>query len=207
MVTEMSSPAKQRLQARSLLDKIKRITNYRLIVPIKRGKSDPKVMARGVALGIAAALTPLVGIQMLIVTAIWIVQKALFPQWKFNVFVALAWTWATNIITLPFVYYVFLLTGNLMLGRYKSHGSFDTFFNQFNVVLSQNLGFWESLWVQTEIIFIRWGEPMFIGCLPWLILGSWLGYVWCLKFMENREKRRLRRALLAKQKLPKSPKS
>ena len=99
-----------------MLRKLSRILKYRLLVPILRSNLPPVETARGVAVGLVSAMNPFVGIQMALVGAFWAFQKLVLPNWRFNLIAALAWTWVTNIFTVPIVYYVFLITGRLMLG-------------------------------------------------------------------------------------------
>ena len=61
------------------------------------------------------AMTPFFGIQMALVMGTWLVTKKIF-NWDFSIVNGLAWTWVTNVFTLLPVFYMFFLTGNLMLG-------------------------------------------------------------------------------------------
>ena len=90
-----------------MLRKLSRILKYRLLVPILRSNLPPVETARGVAVGLVSAMNPFVGIQMALVGAFWAFQKLVLPNWRFNLIAALAWTWVTNIFTVPIVYYVF----------------------------------------------------------------------------------------------------
>ena len=180
---------------------LNRIMRYRLVIPIARGRNDSLPTARGVAIGLLFALTPTVGIQMPIIAIIWGIMRWLRPTWRFNLIVALAWTWTTNVLTLPFVYYAYLATGKLILGYDDPFGGFEAFRTDLNAVLDMDIGIIESFWLYTVQIFENWGVPLFVGCVPWAIAGAWLGYVWCIKFMakfrehhrKQVERRRLRR--------------
>ena len=68
------------------------------MIPIKRSKHPPEYTARGVAIGIAWALTPSIGIQMVFCFITWLVAKKIF-KWDFSVLIAMAWTWTTNVVT------------------------------------------------------------------------------------------------------------
>ena len=109
-----------------MLRKLSRILKYRLLVPILRSNLPPVETARGVAVGLVSAMNPFVGIQMALVGAFWVFPKLVLPNWRFNLIAALAWTWATNIFTVPIVY-MFLITGRLMLGRWEEFLGFDEF--------------------------------------------------------------------------------
>ena len=119
-----------------MLRKLSRILKYRLLVPILRSNLPPVETARGVAVGLVSAMNPFVGIQMALVGAFWAFQKLVLPNWRFNLIAALAWTWVTNIFTVPIVYYVFLITGRLMLGRWEEFLGFDEFAKRLEGILS-----------------------------------------------------------------------
>ena len=93
-----------------MLFKLIRLFRYRLVIPILRSQSPPVETARGVLVGLVSAMNPFVGIQMALVGGFWAFQRCLLPKWKFNIIPALAWTWVTNVFTVPFVYYIFLIT-------------------------------------------------------------------------------------------------
>ncbi|MDS4071718.1 MAG: DUF2062 domain-containing protein, partial [Defluviicoccus sp.] len=91
-----------------------RLIHLRLIVPLKRSRHSPEFTARGTAIGLFWAFTPLVGIQMHLVFLTWLCMRP--TRWRFNLLVGVAWTWVTNVLTMWPCYYVFYVTGRLMLG-------------------------------------------------------------------------------------------
>lgn len=145
-----------------------------------RGRHSPEHAARGVSIGVLVAMTPTVGVQMPIVALLWFAVRAAFPVWDFNLIAALAWTWVTNIFTVPPVYYLFYLTGRLMMGVGGPGHGFDSFSAILEETLSADAGWFETLWIYTLGLFRRFGVPMFVGCLPWALLSAWLGYRWSL---------------------------
>ncbi|MDH3703197.1 MAG: DUF2062 domain-containing protein [Alphaproteobacteria bacterium] len=176
-----------------MLTKLRRLTRYRLIVPILRGKHSPEYTARGVFVGLFAAMTPTVGVQMPIVFTIWIVTRTLRPSWDFNVIVGMAWTWVTNIFTLAPIYYVFLVTGRIMLGHWDSLGGYDDFARMLAELLRTDVGWLETMWIYVVGIFEVWGVPMFLGSIPWALLCGWLGYRWSLRLILRFRARRAAR--------------
>jgi hypothetical protein len=101
MSNETPKPAA--LPKRSLWQRMVRLTTYRLLIPIKRARHAPEYGARGVMVGMAWAMTPLVGIQMYLVFMTWLIARRLF-RWNFSLIIGLAWTWTTNVITLFPIY-------------------------------------------------------------------------------------------------------
>lgn len=174
--------------------RIRRLILYRLIAPVLRARHPPEYTARGVLVGLLVALTPTVGVQMAIVALIWGALRALRPRWDFNVVAAMAWTWVTNVFTLGPVYYVFLVTGRLMLGADDPFSGYHAFSDRLAEALATHSGMLESLWAYTLALFRIWGLPMFVGSIPWALLGGWLGYRWTLRLIVQFRERRLRRA-------------
>jgi hypothetical protein len=181
--------------ARGPMTNLGRLTRYRLIIPLKRGQMPPEHVARGVAVGLAVAFTPTVGIQLIAVFGIWALARAIATRFQFHLVAALAWVWVTNIFTIGPIYYTFLLTGQLMLGRFDELGSigFGTFTAQLTDVVNADSSFLEGLWIGTLTLFKVWGLPLFIGSIPWAVGTAWVGYVWSrrfiIRFREARQKR------------------
>jgi uncharacterized protein (DUF2062 family) len=176
-----------------------RMLRYRLLIPIQRGQNLPVVTARGVLVGMICAMTPLVGIQMAMVASVWVVQRVVAPDWRFSVVVAMAMTWVTNVFTLPPLYYLFLVTGRIMLGHWEESLGFSAFAGKLDKILSIDGG---GLAAVREITFAMvelWGLPMFLGCVPWAALCGWLGYLWSLRFVTRRHQAMRERLLRREQ--------
>jgi len=168
-----------------MLTPLSRLLRYRLVIPILRGTGLPDYTARGVGIGVAVSLTPLVGIQMPIVAGLWSLVRLLRPSWTFNLVVALAWTWATNVFTVPIVYYVFLQTGNLMLGRWENLTAFGHFSERLDAILGLDVSGIMAVWVYLTAMLDEWGLPLFVGCVPWMVAGGWIGYRWSHIYIER----------------------
>jgi len=179
---------------RRLATRFRRLILYRLIMPVLRAKTPPEYTARSVLFGMLVAMTPTVGVQMPIVFLIWLPIRYLRPQWNFNVVVAMAWTWVTNVFTLGPIYYVFLVTGRLMLGAEGGLTGYDEFAAMLQKSLDTDAGIVESLWIYTVDLFRIWGVPMFVGSIPWAILASWLSYRWSLRLVNRFRRRRQEKA-------------
>lgn len=177
------------------MDRIGRLFRYRLVIPVLRGKHAPEHTARGVLVGLLAALTPTVGVQMPIVFAIWLAVRAVRPSWDFNLIVGMAWTWVTNIFTVPPFYYCFLVTGQFLMGRGGEGGGYSAFQDRLGSLLATDAGFLETMWIYVAGIFELWGVPMFVGSIPWAIVGSWIGYRWSLRMIRRFRLRRMRKEL------------
>ena len=173
-----------------MLFKLIRLFRYRLVIPILRSQSPPVETARGVLVGLVSAMNPFVGIQMALVGGFWAFQRFLLPKWKFNIIPALAWTWVTNVFTVPFVYYIFLITGRLMLGRWDQSLGFKEFSIKLEELLLIGGGSITAVWDITLTMIDLWGLPLFLGCIPWAVLTGWIGYSWTLKLQVRRQSNR-----------------
>ena len=177
-------------QKHNAWQRLQRLMRLRLVIPVLRSQSAADYTARGVFVGLLVAMTPTVGIQMMIVAAIWAVVRVVRPAWDFNVVVGMLWTWLTNIFTLPPIYYMFLLTGEGMLGRWGEAGGYAMFSERLVKLLKTDASFLESLWVYMVGIFDAWGAPMLLGCIPWAIGSAFVGYWWSLRLIRRYRARR-----------------
>jgi hypothetical protein len=196
------APREHERNGRSWWARLCRNFRYRLLIPLQRSIHPPEHSARGVAVGLAWGLTPTIGVQMIFVFVCWVLGRRLF-KWDFSLILAMAWTWTTNVVTLVPCYYLFYMTGQILLGRFddlSGYGEFLKFFNK-QAIDASDLGFLEAIWAHTVFVFEGLGRPLLIGCLPWAALGAWAGYVWSLRFIighrANKAKRRAARLAAA----------
>ena len=171
-----------------------RILHDKLVDPLRRSRHPPEYTARGVLFGLLVALTPTVGIQMAIVFGIWLAVRRLTPGWDFNLVVGLAWTWVTNVATAPPLYYLYIVTGRIMLGRWEDMRGYQVFAERLAATMPQEAGWLETAWRYVVNLFDIFGVPMFVGSLPWMVLGAWAGYVWSLGLLRRFAQARARRA-------------
>ena len=170
----------------STWQKFMRLIRYRLIVPILRTRHAPEYTARGVFVGIAFGLTPTVGIQIGIVMVLWSIVRSMLPRWDFNLIVALAWVWLSNVFTMVPLYFGFLVTGRMMMGHSESLPSYETFAKELTSTFEVEADGLTGLWQQTVNLFDLFGTPMLVGCIPWALIGGWVGYIWTAKYLRRR---------------------
>jgi uncharacterized protein (DUF2062 family) len=132
---------------------------------------------------------------MALCLATWLITRRLF-RWDFNLIVACAWTWLTNVVTMLPTYYAFYVTGQLILGRFDDLSGYHHFLAlwQDNVGAQEQQGTFDWL-VYFEQLIVGWGLPMLVGSIPWAAAGGWLGYVWTLRFVRRHREARQRRHL------------
>ena len=162
--------------------RLERLVRFRLVVPIMRSRHSPEHTARGVMVGLICACLPSPVGQMAIALAVWVVARRLF-NWDFSLIQGIAWTWTTNVFTAAPCYYVFFLTGQILLGRWDDLTGYDSFVQVFTTALSGETGFIDSILTLGKVLVLDWGLAMWIGALPWAALFGWLGYRLGFKFV------------------------
>ncbi len=179
----------------TLWGKLKRVVRMRLIVPVQRSPHSPEYKARGVAVGLAWAMTPLIGIQMWLVLMTWVFAKKVL-KWNFSLALGIAWTWVTNVFTMIPCYYIFYVTGQLMRWDVDNITGYKKLAASIREIFMSDLGFVEE-WTQFLGFIVKdWGISMMLGCLPWAVLCTYLGYHMTLKYEKARLARRKRKAYL-----------
>lgn len=190
-------PARRAAPARKAgwLNGLSRMIRYRLHIPMKRSIHSPNFIARGVMVGTVWACTPLFGLHMLGAFLTWLVTNKLF-RWNFSLVNALAWTWTTNVFTVIPCYYLFYLTGQLMLGRFslghEAGQGFEAISAQIDA--ADNLGLWDIVVAWFNSLLSNVGAPLAVGWIPWAILCGWVAYRLSLSFVISHRKHRKHRA-------------
>ena len=174
----------------SLWQNFKRVCRYRLVIPLLRSPHPPEYKARGVAVGTAWAMTPLVGIQMYLVFMTWLFAKKVF-KWNFSLALGLAYTWITNVITMIPIYYGFYVTGQVMMGR--SIAAYSNLKNTLENAFLADYTFWEKWGAFFKMLVNDWGVAMAVGCLPWALVFGPLSYYLVLKFERARLAKRAKK--------------
>lgn len=138
------------------------------------------------------AMTPTIGIQMFMIAGAWLFADKVL-KWKFSLLAGVAWTWISNVFTMIPLYYLFYITGQIMLGHFNEISGFDQFANLINGINNPDLSFWDKTQQWMVNLFKGWGVPMFIGSIPWAILSSWMGYKIAYNYVVKHRKSRARR--------------
>jgi uncharacterized protein (DUF2062 family) len=150
----------------------------RFMLPLLRARHAPEQAARGSMVGLAWAFTPTFGLRMPLVLLTWMIARRLFG-WEFNLLLGLAWTWTTNaLVTVP-VYYMFYVTGQIMLGRWHDLSGFAAFQDLWAPLLQGDLA-------QILNLLLAWGLVLWLGALPWSVLMGYLGYRYTHRLLRGR---------------------
>ncbi|MBU45627.1 MAG: hypothetical protein CMN76_20635 [Spirochaetaceae bacterium] len=120
--------------------KIRAILDEKLVRPFRESHAPVHELALGSSIGMFWAMTPLVGIQMYLVTMSWLIMKVV--KHRINLAVGLAMVWISNPITMGPMYYAFYKTGYIafdLLGLNPLVITFENFKAVLDKALSQSL--------------------------------------------------------------------
>ena len=159
--------------------RMKRILKYRLLIPLWRSPHPPKYKALGVSVGVAWAMTPLVGIQMYLVFMTWVIMKKIFKR-DFSLPLGLAYTWITNVFTMIPIYYAFYVTGQIMMHRPIT--SYSDLKDTMKAVFFTDYTFWEKIMASGKLLLQDWGLGMIVGCLPWALVFGVSSYYLTMRY-------------------------
>jgi len=161
-----------------------RLVYLRLIIPLKRSSRPPEYTARAIAVAVFWAFTPLIPIQTYLLGLTWLIARR-FPQTEFNLLVGLAWIWITNAFTMIPIYFVFYVTGQILLGQWDGAVGYTTFAEQWRIIINHSDGFFEISKAITQLLLHQQGIFLAFGSLPYAFGFSWLAYVWSRRFLSK----------------------
>ncbi len=156
--------------------KIRGYLDEKLIRPFRESHAPVQELALGSAVGMFWAMTPLVGIQMYLVTMSWLGFKLL--RWKMNLAVGLAMVWISNPITMGPLYYAFYKAGYItfdLLGLNPMVITFENFEGVLKTALAQE-SLIASLKTWGEFLLNDLGWPTMVGGLLMAIPSAIASY-------------------------------
>lgn len=165
-------------------NKLKGILDDKLIRHFRESHAPVSSLSLGTAVGLFWALTPLVGIQMMLTTATWVVFKSF--KIKFNLPISLAWVWLTNPFTMPFFYYAFYMAGHLLFQIFDPETmriSFDLFKSTLAQANEMNLMDGVMHWVRFIAHDLGW--PMIVGATLIGLPSAIISYPLTFRFINN----------------------
>ena len=107
--------------------------------------------------------------------------------------IGLAYTWVTNVFTMLPIYYIFYVTGQVLLGHWDDISGYNQLQDILHDTFMADLSFSEQWLLFFKLMLQDWGIAMVVGCIPWLIAGAWGGYVLTMKFERARAERKQKR--------------
>ncbi|WP_085906302.1 DUF2062 domain-containing protein [Kiloniella majae] len=186
---------KKKIHARNKKETIAgllRLLYFRLVIPVLRSVDQPEIVARGVMMGLALGMTPTVGIQLYSVFIVWWLCRYVI-KWQFSLIIAMAWSWLSNPITMIPLYYLYYITGRLMLLDFDGEQDFESFSRMMGEHLTLDGGIWETIVEVTHFMLEQVGTSILIGFIPYSIglgaLGYWLSFKLATRYAEARKKR------------------
>jgi uncharacterized protein (DUF2062 family) len=170
---------------------LKRRARLSFIIPLLRSTHAPEYAARGVAVGIFWAFTPLMPFQIYLLGLTWVIARKLAPL-DFHPLIALAWVFVTNALTLLPVYFVFYLTGQLVLGRWDDLTGYSAFHEQWQAIAASGSGLSDAVATLADTVVGPFGTTLLVGCLPYALGGAWAGYAVSVRMLRRVSARRNR---------------
>ena len=153
---------------------IENIVKEKVINPIIHSNDPVSEVSLGVAVGVFLGLTPTVGVQMYLVAMVWTIYRYIFKK-HFNLPVGMAMVWISNPITMVPLYYLFLLTGYLLLSTQNTL-SYELF-TEILTRISEKNSTLEMIIEGTRFLLIDLGWPMIVGCIVYAIPGFIISYL------------------------------
>ena len=150
-----------------------------------RSRQSPEHTARGIALGVFWALTPTVGVQSALLLGAWGALRA--AGWPASLVQTVAWTWVNNPVTMVPLYYLFYVTGQLLLGRWADLTGYSAFATVWREAMYGSASLADRLLTAVEVL----GWPTLLGCVPWAVTGAVVSYRLSLGYLRRRATRRV----------------
>ena len=151
-----------------------RLAYERVVRPILQLNDSPHSISLGITLGLFVGLTPTVGIQMVLVVIFGTLIRA-------NRLAAVCVVWISNVFTVVPLYYLFYITGIMLLGRESM--SYDDLGRI--VANDSDRGALEYV----THIFNELGWPLWLGSVVIATVCSIPTYPLCLRFFRCRAQR------------------
>lgn len=143
----------------------------------------PEFIARGAGFGLFVGFTPTTGLQIPILLAL---RGVLGRRLGFHLPLSILCTLPTNALTLPFIYYWYVVTGRIILGRFDNLRGFEVFSQRMdNTVVVEEVAWYESAWSTLTGLLTEFGLPLAIGSLPWALLAGLVGYALTLRYVRR----------------------
>lgn len=142
---------------------LKRLIDQNITRHFREAHAPVENIALGTAIGMFWALTPLVGIQMMLVTGTWVIFRVL-RLLPFYLPVGLAMVWLSNPLTMPFMYYGFYIAGYALGAIFVDDLTLITYslFEQ-TLLQAQQMDLIDGIILWIKFMLYRLGWPMLIG--------------------------------------------
>ncbi|MEK6775507.1 MAG: DUF2062 domain-containing protein [bacterium] len=136
-----------------------------LYLRLIRMRSNPKEIARGLAIGVFVGITPFIGFHMLLAVALAMLLKG-------NKFMALIGTWVANPLTFSFIFFLDYKVGRWILGdgpkilKLSSTHPLDVLHMSWKILLPMSLG---SLLIGLAAAVLAYflSNPLIAGIKEW----------------------------------------
>ena len=154
----------------------KKASNYikeKFIKPVLHSRAPVSEVSLGVAVGVFMGFTPTVGVQMYLVAIVWTIYRYVFGR-HFTLPVGVAMVWISNPLTMVPMYYVFLVTGYILID--VQHGLSYQHFAESLGKISQTGDMMDQIAEGTRFLLVDLGWPMVIGGFVYAVPFSIISY-------------------------------
>ena len=118
------------------------------------------------------------GLQTIEIVLTWIVARKGFGK-ESSLLQAFIWAWVNNPLTMLPMYYVFYLTGLVLLGDAGTSAGYEAF-----GVLWSSDGSWVD---RVTRLAGSIGAPTLLGSIPYAVVGATVSYRWALRVGQRRK--------------------
>ena len=174
--------------------RIKNLVDEKLFRPFRESQAPESEIGLGTVVGLFWGLTPLVGIQMWLVSITWFFLRIF--KIRTNLAIGLALVWITNPVTMPFFYYTFYITGVYLFEAVGiSVERID--FHLFERTLSgaNSMGVKEGLLFWAKFMVADLGWPMLAGSFAMGIPAAVAGYPLSILLIRNYRKKKINQGM------------
>lgn len=178
----MSERTGARRRRRTQWQAMLRGLRYRLVIPVFRSPHSAEYTARGVANGVFWGLSPTVGLQTIEIAAAWFIGRKVFGL-DSSLLQAYIWVWVNNPVTMIPLYYTYYVTGLWLLGDSTLSKGYAGFVEVWTAASA--LGWWTGFVAILQAV----GAPLFLGAVPYTIVGTLLAHRWALRLVRRRQQR------------------
>lgn len=159
-------------------ERLRRNVYVHLVEPFLETHDPLPQVSWGATVGMFVGLTPTVGIQMYIVTLLYLLCRYGFRA-RFNLTIAISLVWISNPVTMIPIYFVFLQVGDALLG-YLGHPVSEMTFELFQAevaLLAEGQQDWTTwLLAAGQVFLLEFGWPIVVGSLVFAVPGALLAY-------------------------------
>lgn len=180
-----------RLMPHQIIQSTRDLIDDKILKHFRESHNPVSELGLASAVGLFWALTPLVGIQMILVTINWAIFRIF--RLHFHLVIGVAWVWLSNPFTMVPLYYSFYITGYYFFSWVGVELT-PVSASAFSVVLNESgaMSMTDGLWHWVDFMVFQLGWPMLIGGFVMGVPVAIAGYPITVYFVKRFRKRKAR---------------